>query len=199
MYEKVNITENGLRVLSLFTYGFTKEHYIREVQKILAISPRTAQLILEDLENRGILESKIRGKIKLYALKISYFSKRYLLLAENYKTIAFMEKNLFIKEVLEKISPFIDGVGILFGSYAKGTFSSSSDLDIFVAGEYDREEVRKVSKNLGVEISVQCYPLKTFEKNISRDPKDFLLKEILKNHFIFKEAERFIEMVLKDG
>ncbi|MCX6710529.1 MAG: hypothetical protein NTZ02_00385 [Candidatus Woesearchaeota archaeon] len=49
MYNKLNITENHLQALSLFTNGFEREYYIREVGKLLRISPRTAQLILEDL------------------------------------------------------------------------------------------------------------------------------------------------------
>src|SRR3989338_3577700 len=121
MYNKLNITENTLQVLSLFTNGFDKEYYIREVEKLLKISPRTAQLILDDLESKGVLESKIKGKIKLYTLKKNSLSQRYIVFAEQYKTIAFIEKNLIIKEIIEKISPFIKGVGIIFGSYAKGT------------------------------------------------------------------------------
>ena len=64
MYNKINITENHLQVLLLFTDGFDREYYIREVERLLKISPRTAQLILEDLEAKGILEPKTRGKIK---------------------------------------------------------------------------------------------------------------------------------------
>ena len=196
MYDKINITENNLQVLSLFTNGFDKEYYIREVEKLLKISPRTAQLILEDLENKSIIESKTRGKIKSYKLKINYSSKRYLMLVEQYKIISFIEKNLLVKEVIEKISPFIDGIGIIFGSYAKGTSNKESDLDIFIAGNYEKEEVKKVSINLGIDISVKCYPLKTFEKNINQD---VLLMEILKNHILFKNIELFIEKVLKNG
>ena len=136
MYNKINITENGLQIISLFTNGFDREYYIREVQKLLKISPRTAQLILEDLENKGIIESRVKGKIKSYKLKINELSKRYLTFAEQYKSIAFMEKNLLVKEVIEKISPFIEGIGIVFGSYAKGISNKESDLDIFVAGDY---------------------------------------------------------------
>ena len=196
MYDKINITENNLQVLSLFTNGFDKEYYIREVEKLLKISPRTAQLILEDLENKSIIESKTRGKIKSYKLKINYSSKRYLMLVEQYKIISFIEKNLLVKEVIEKISPFIDGIGIIFGSYAKGTSNKESDLDIFIAGNYEKEEVKKVSINLGIDISVKCYPLKIFEKNINQD---VLLMEILKNHILFKNIELFIEKVLKNG
>src|SRR3989338_4117868 len=196
MYNKINITENGLQIISLFTNGFDREYYIREVEKLLKISPRTAQLILEDLENKGIIESKVKGKIKAYKLKISELSNRYLAFAEQYKSIAFIEKNLIVKEVIEKIGRFVNGIGIIFGSYAKGTSNKESDLDIFVAGGYEKEEIKKVSINLGIEISIKCYPLKTFEKNVNQD---ILLKEVLKNHIVFKNAELFIQKVLKNG
>src|SRR3989338_1689868 len=163
MYNKINITENGLQIISLFTNGFDREYYIREVEKLLKISPRTAQLILEDLEN---------------------------------KSIAFMEKNLLVKGVIEKIGHFIDGIGVIFGSCAKGTSNKESDLDIFVAGEYNKEEIKKISRNLGIEISIKCYPLKTFEKNVNHD---IFLKEVLKSHIVFKNTELFIQKVLKNG
>lgn len=196
MYKKIRITENTLQVLSLFTNDFSREYYIREVEKLLKISPRTAQLILEDLEDKGIIESKTKGKIKTYRIKLSEFTKRYLIFVEQYKAIAFLEKHLMIKEIVEKITPTIKGIGIIFGSYVKGIEKKESDLDIFIAGNYDKEEIKRVSKNLGIEVSVKCYPLKTFEKNIN---KDILLKEILKNHIVFVSVEQFIQKVLKNG
>ena len=194
MYEKIRITENSLQVLSLFTNDFSREYYIREVERLLKISPRTAQLILEDLEDKGIIESKTKGKIKTYKINPGEFTKRYLIFVEQYKTIAFLEKRLLIKEIIEKITPHIKGVAIIFGSYVKGSEKEGSDLDIFVAGNYNPEEVQKVSKNLGLEISVKCYPLNTFEKNLT---KDILLKEVLKDHIVFVNVEQFIKVVFK--
>ena len=192
MYEKVNITENSLQILSLFTDGFDRKYYIREVEKLLKISPRTAQLILEDLENKGIIESKMRGKIKLYKLKFNWLSKKYLIFVEQYKEIAFMSEKILIKEIIEKINPNISGIGLIFGSYVKGNYDKDSDLDIFVVGTYDKEKIKKISKMYGIEISVKCYPKDIFEKNIN---KDILLKEILKNHVIFSNTEEFIQAV----
>ncbi|HLD79266.1 MAG TPA: nucleotidyltransferase domain-containing protein [Candidatus Nanoarchaeia archaeon] len=196
MYNKLRITENSLQVLSLFTNDFRREYYIREVERLLKISPRTAQLILEDLEDKGIIESKTKGKIKTYKINPSEFTKRYLVLVEQYKVIAFLEKRLLIKEIIEKITTHIKGIAIIFGSYVKGLEKEGSDLDIFVAGNYNQDEITKVSKNLGIEISVKCYPLKTFEKNLT---KDILLKEVLKNHVVFVNVEQFIRVVFKDG
>ena len=196
MYEKINITENTLQVLSLFTNDFTREYYVREVERLLKISPRTSQLILEDLEEKGVIESKTRGKIKTYKLSLSDITKRYLIFVEQYKSIAFLKKKLLIKEIIEKITPHIKGIGIIFGSYVKGLEKDGSDLDIFIAGNYDHDEIKKVSKNLGIEISMKCYPIKTFEKNLT---KDILLKEILKNHVVFVNVEQFIQVIFRNG
>ena len=68
-------------------------------------------------------------------------------------------------------------------------------MDIFIVGSHNNEEIKKVSKNLGLEISVKCYPLNNFEKNMM---KDVLIKEVLKNHVVFLNAEQFIEVVFKD-
>jgi predicted nucleotidyltransferase len=196
MYDKLNITENHLQVLSLFTDGFDREYYIREVEKLLKISPRTAQLVLEGLENKGVIESKTKGKIKAYTLKRNSSSQRYVAFAEQYKAMTFFEKNLMIKEVIEKISAFISGIGIIFGSYVKGIADEESDLDIFVAGEYDKDGIKKVSKTYGTEIGVKCYPLKAFEKGLRND---ILLKEVLKNHIVFLNSEQFVRIVMKTG
>mgnify|MGYP001569521704 CR=1 FL=1 len=63
------ISETQLKIISLFTKGFDREYYIREVTQLLSISPRTAQLNLEDLEKNGLLEATTKGKIKLYKIK----------------------------------------------------------------------------------------------------------------------------------
>ena len=101
-----------------------------------------------------------------------------------------------IKEIVEKITLNIKGIGIIFGSYIKGIEKKESDLDIFIAGKYNKEEIKRISKNLGIDISVKCYPIKVFEKSIN---KDILLREILKNHVVFVNAEQFIQKVLKNG
>jgi predicted nucleotidyltransferase len=197
MYKKVNklnITENNLQVLSLFTTGFDKQYYIREVQKLLKISPRTAQLILEDLEKKTVLESKKKGKIRVYEIKKSRIAKEYLVLKELYKRIYFLESNLLIKEITEKITPHVKGIFIIFGSYAKGTQKEDSDLDVFITGSYNRNITNEISKLYGLKISVRNYPHNIFEKKIG---DSILLKEIIDNHVIILGTEDFVDKVLK--
>ena len=195
MYEKVNITENHLNILSLFTRGFDSEYYIREVQRILKISPRTAQLILDDLEKKGILESKLRGKIRAYKLKKNLMTAKYLVLTEKHKEIAFLEKNLIIKEIIEKTTSLIQGMGIIFGSYAKGINKKDSDLDIFVIGKCNRIKIKEISKIYKIEINMKNYPKNIFRKIMD---SDILTQEVLKDHIIFLNSEEFIDLVIKN-
>lgn len=69
MYEKLGITDYVLQTLGLFTNGFDKKYYVREVQQKLEMNLRTTQLALEKLETLDILRSRTKGKIKLYQLK----------------------------------------------------------------------------------------------------------------------------------
>lgn len=195
MYKKLNITELHLRVISLFTeYG--REFHIREIARLLSMSPRAAQLALRNLEEKATIESKARGKNKVYSLKQTESANDYLLIAEQYKSIAFKESHPLIAEVIAKIKPHITGVGTIFGSYAKGIEKKGSDLDIFVAGECSISAIRKIGKAYGIDINVKRYPMAVFENSIQ---SDILLKEVAKSHVIFLNAEQFIAVVLKNG
>ena len=167
MYEKVNITENHLRILTLFTRGFNRSIYIREAARELSISPRTAQLILGDFETRGVLASITRGKIRTFSLKPNPLARDYLILAEHYKRIAFLRTNHLMQGIVEKILTNIQGVAVLFGSHAKQKEKKDSDIDIFVVGTADKVEIRKISKLYRKPIDIKEYPPEIFEKNTS--------------------------------
>ena len=104
------------------------------------------------------------------------------------------EKNL--KEIVAKIQSHIKGIGVIFGSYAKGLEKKSSDLDIFIAGDYNAEEIKKISKTYGLDLNIKQYPLKEFKKAIR---EDILIKEVLESHVIFLCPEALIKRMLKYG
>ena len=191
-YINIELSENQLRILELFTRGFDKEYYVREVSSLLKISPRTAQLNLETLEKLGVLESVTKGKIKNYKLRTNYIAKEYVKLTEVFKNIRFLERNELIREVINKISLYIDGIGLVFGSYAKGTQKEDSDLDIFIIGSYDMKEIEKISDLYNIRISIKNYTKGLFKKEMA---KDYLIKEILNNHIIFKDVEDFTNII----
>lgn len=194
--EKIQINETQLKILALFTNGYEKEHYVREVGILLHISPRTAQLNLEQLERAGVLESAGRGKIKAYFLRKNEMAREYIKLAEMFKAIRFLEKHELIREIIGQITPHIEGMGVVFGSYAKGTHKEDSDLDVFIVGTYNRKEIEAISDRYGLDVSVKNYSLAIFKRDIQ---KDLLIKEVIKNHVIFQGVEQFVHIATSHG
>ncbi len=194
MITKVN--DIDLKVLSLFTNGYNKEYYIREVEHLLSISSRTALITLAKLETIGILNSKMRGKIKLYAYNSSIIAREYSILAEQYKKIHFLECNTVIKEIIEKLEPCVNGMVVIFGSYAKGLQKKDSDLDICIAGSCDKVLIEQIGKRYGIEINIKQYPLDIFTKYL-RETDDILIKEVIEHHVLINNAEAFVTDVAK--
>ncbi len=190
----IKVNDTDLNVLSLFTKGYDKGYYIREVEKLLSVSSRTALVTLDKLEKRGILDSKRKGNIKIYSIKKSSVSREFFLLTEQYKKIQFLEGNHLIKEILEKADDFMRGIVIVFGSYAKGTQKEDSDLDLFVVGEYEEDKIKAVGKKYGTNVNIKSYPVEVFNEEIH---DDILLKEVTENHILIKGTEAFVRGVLK--
>ena len=190
MYQKKYNKET--EILELYTRGFNKEYYVREIARLLKISPRTAQLTLENLEKKTILRSTARGKIKLYKLQKTQAAREYLTITEIHKKVEFFDRHLVIKEIAEKISPHIKGMALIFGSYAKGKEKKDSDLDIFIVGKCESDRIREISKTYNHQIQIHNYPLEIFKKNVQ---DDILIKEVLENHIAFLNAEQFIEII----
>ena len=194
MIKKVNkLGEVHLKILSLYTKGYNKNYYIREIQKMLQISTRTALLTLEDLEKRAILTSTHRGKIKTYQIKPNILTKEYFVLAETYKKINFLQQHLTIKTIIENIEAHIQGIAFIFGSYAKGIEKKDSDLDLFIVGTCHTEKIKEIAKTYGLTLSIHLYPTKIFEKNLK---EDILIKEVIENHIIIKGTEDFLNKVV---
>ena len=192
MYEKINITENTLKVLSMYTRGYDKEHYIREVSRIMQISPRTSQLILSDLEKKGILTSKQRGKTLLFSLnKQNPIAKAYVKLAEDYKLVAFLSENNEVKYLLEELGEIDDeAIFAIFGSYAKGTRKKDSDFDLFAVSHKTsiKDKIKALEGKHSFRISVKMANKKTFEK------KDVLTTEVLENHVCLQNSGGLVRL-----
>jgi predicted nucleotidyltransferase len=193
MSKKIDINENDLGVLALFTDGYNREYYIREISTILPISHGTAQTILERLEKKLVLSSSLRGKTRIFRIKPGEVAVQYFILTEHYKKIAFIEEKPYIFEVLNKIDPSIEGIALIFGSYAKDTEKKESDLDLLVAGRYDEKKIFRIGKMYDIEINIHAFPEDIFEKN---DPGDTLLLEAKKHHIVWKKTESFVRAVI---
>ncbi len=189
------ITDNKLRVISLYRQDYLARHYIREMAKLTKKSHVTLLPHLKALEKDKILIPKTVGKNKVYSLNFdNIIAKNYLLLSETAEAIVYSEEVFLIKKITAEIFNLnLDGTIILFGSYAKRTFKEDSDIDVFFIGkitEKEIQEIRKIGKTYGKTINVKISMPNSFESGLRK--KDPLIMEIIKNHVLLQNPEPFI-------
>jgi len=174
-------------ILEEFAQDYSKKIYGREIAKKLKMNQKTASNILTKLEKENILKFSQEGRNKYYFLnKFNTNIKDILKIIEINKKINFIKKYGKIKGLFEALEKRCDGILIIFGSYAKGTNTEKSDIDIFVMGEI--EEIRDLENLYNIEINLIKSSRNKFDKN------ENIIKEIIENHIILKGIGEFIEL-----
>jgi len=123
------------KILSLFVMNPERSFYGREISKKLGISLGAVHAALNSLEKHGILDPERVGKTKLYRSRESDPILR---------TFRIFNTLLALEPLVEVMKDFSRQV-ILFGSYATGNFTSSSDLDLFVVSEEKQKILTRIN------------------------------------------------------
>ena len=192
------LSELGLAAIEEFLGNYTGSFTGSDIARKKSLNQKSVSNALNKLESEGFLKSNTVGKNKEFSLNLDNMEtvKNFIVAAEHIRTANFLKKQALIKEIILKIGPAFNGIVIIFGSYAKGTQKKDSDLDIFIAGAYDRDKVYKVSELYNLQINVKNYPASAFRRALKS--KDILLTEIIKNHVIISGAEEFVNAVMRD-
>lgn len=175
------ITKSKIRqgIILLFVYNPSKEYYINEIAKLAKTSAGTTQRELEKLLANGFLVKSRRANLVYYRLN----SDNQLL--PDIKNI--IDKTIGLDYVLKRGLGGLNNIefAFLFGSYVKGDFKTSSDIDLYIIGnitEKDLYEKIKTAENIiKREINYHLATAKEFKKNIK---KSFFYEEILKNYLL---------------
>ncbi len=188
----------ALQIVALFRADYRRQYYVREIALLVGRSHSTILPYLGELEKERVLTAKSIGKIKVYSLNMdSMIAREYLSMAEAQATIEYLKKTLLIRKVNEELFKMnLEGAIILFGSYAKGNYTSNSDIDLFYLGKIDDVNVTKI-RNLrriyGKTINIKTLNRRLFENAVRR--KDPLVKEVIKNHVLLQNPEQFINIL----
>lgn len=170
-----NIT---MEILLLLLRG---ENHLRNIARELNMSHSTVQRKLLELVKEQIVESKTEGKNKIFWIKKNMIAKTSVYAAEQYKVMKlfqqYPELSIITEDILKKTSQHMV---ILFGSYAKSIAKKESDIDIYIdtTSKKMKEEVENINSKIRVKIG-------------EFDTSSLLIKEIVKNHIIFKGVEEF--------
>ncbi|MBU1129438.1 MAG: nucleotidyltransferase domain-containing protein [Nanoarchaeota archaeon] len=161
----------------------SKRAHLREISRKLKISHSTISRRINNLLKENILDFYLEGKNKVFFLKNNLKAKNYVFLAEIYKRNKFLQTNPKLSILFEDIlkTAKVELI-VLFGSYAKGNFEKSSDIDIYI--NTTSKEVKNEIENLNLKLNAK---IGKFDKS------SLLIQEIIKDHIIIRGVEAFYE------
>ena len=139
--------------------------HVRELARELRRSPTVVGEELDRLERTGILTSERIGRARRY--RVDEASP----IAADVRSL--VQKTIGVEaRVLEALSG-LDGIedAFLYGSYAAGAERATSDLDLFVIGAVDQEQLSErlteVERELGRDVNVVSYDRAELERLVA--------------------------------
>ena len=195
MLEILFTSKARVKILETLLLNRQANFHTRELARRTGVSPPYVLKELRNLKGLGILSEKREGNMVFYKVNESssivedlkrLFLKTESLGAELFKTL---------KKDQERIR-----YALIYGSFAKGTEISSSDIDLLIVGDIEEDKVAgallKAQSRIGREINYIVWSEKELlEKSVQQVP---LLREISKTPVIMiigdaDEFKRFIK------
>lgn len=169
-----NLTKNQTLILETLFKHPDKEFYFRELAKMIGKEPGVFQKDINKLVEDKIIETYEKGNRRFFKLNSKHP------LYKEIKTIFF--KTTGIEGSLKKEVEKIKGVktAFIYGSFAQGKERAASDVDVFVVGTLDENElIDKLSSledKFGREFNYTLMDEKEFKQ---KKDKDSFVKNVL--------------------
>lgn len=196
---------NGERSIYLALYLNKKGMHIREISRVTKLSLPNVIKHLNAGEKEGKIISEKKGQLRICRLNFrspelipvlqyieaSRFSRLPLIVRESV--------NAFIADLSEK--PII---ALIFGSFAKNTYSKRSDMDILLAFQRLDDELsksielsaRKIRGRTGINIQPVNLGYKEFENEIISTENDFM-KDVRENAMVLHGLEFYLRLIAR--
>ena len=181
MLETLISSKTKREILKRFLLNPDEKYYVRQLSGILNSSVGTIHRELIKFEKSGILKSENVGNLRFF-----YINKKNPLFIE-LKKIVFKTEG--VKGRMETELGKIEGIkaAFIYGSFAKEEERGDSDIDLFLVGDVNENElIPKISileKEFNREINYTIYTVKELKKE-RKDKNSFIL-EVLGNAKIF--------------
>lgn len=174
MIYKDIISTNTQKVLKYLLLCPAKLCYEREVARSAKISYGSANYILNQLYKKGIAQKKNKGKMCFYSVD---YSNPYI------KEFKILNNLVLLEPLIEKLKSYSYKI-VLYGSWADGTDTEDSDIDLFVISS-DKDKVYSI-------VNKFSYSNKMYNRKIQAvisSPTDLLNRE-KKEEVFFREIEK---------
>lgn len=159
---------NKLNILKLFFEESTRVFNVREVARIIGVSPATASKDLKGFAKEGLLTGRQERQLNLYKANLENEFYRDFKVFYNIRKI----KDSGLLKALNKF--YLKPTIVLFGSAAFGIDTETSDFDLLIISENTKKFI----------------DIKKFEGKLKRKIQIFVVKDIkdLKNEYLINNV-----------
>jgi len=152
-------SKTPVKIIRFFLEYPTNDFYEREIQIKTELSKGSVNRWIRELEEAGIIESKTKGRLRIFKLN-------------NSSPVVKQLKILYIiDKIYHKVKKFNDCRVFLYGSAARGEYDEKSDIDILVIGQ-NRNIAQKIRK-IDAKINVSFYTPIEWSRAGREDPAFF--------------------------
>jgi len=198
------LTKNQVKILKVFKEDIFKEITFKEIkQKSKQKSNNIPLIALREFKELNLVKSKKTADVTAYTLNLSNnLTLAYLNLINeldvlNNKTIP----KKIMQELQDRISKHTDFFTLLiFGSYAKGTATKKSDLDIAVIVESEESKkeitpfIETIKRRELIKIDYYIFTEKEFLEMLTNEEQN-VGKEIYRANFIYYGLIEYYRLV----
>ncbi|MFA5745490.1 MAG: nucleotidyltransferase domain-containing protein [archaeon] len=177
MLEKLFTSKTRLALLKTLLFNDGKDYHVRALAKIVGITPTLVSKELNNLYELGIVNKEKKANLVLYSInsKCSFIKEL---------------KQIYIKTdylgntISEKLKDKVE-YAVIFGSFAKGTENSKSDIDLLIVSDKKQDELYKIIFSIEKEIKREINSVLWSELEFSQKfPAHHLIKDIMSNNII---------------
>ncbi|MFH0869477.1 MAG: nucleotidyltransferase domain-containing protein [archaeon] len=195
------ITKTSLGIIGLFRSEYKANFHVREMAKLLSLSHVGLLPHLKLLEEGHILKSRISGRNRSYSLDFSNSrAKEFLAMSEKAALLNSLESNLFIRKLYDELfMARLDCCFALFGSFASGNQTESSDIDLLAIGaipDSEKKSLKSFGRLYKRDIHLTTLSLEEFRTALQKN--NALINEVVKSHVLLHNSEAFLNELWRE-
>ncbi|TET90279.1 MAG: nucleotidyltransferase domain-containing protein [Methanomassiliicoccales archaeon] len=165
LYQKIT----HLRVLRHFFSSPNERFYLREMARLLEMSPMTLKRSLDALLGDDLIVREVIKNQILYRANVDNQAFRFAKIAYN---LSWLEKNSVVESLVENV-PGTSSI-VFYGSHAKGENDRHSDLDLLIISTAKAVETSDIEKKLGVDVNVMNFSRASWTKQAKNNRAFYL-------------------------
>ena len=180
--ESLFTSKTRVAMLKLFFLNKDREFYIREIEKETGISIGPIQHEIRNLVDIGMLKTRKSGQRIYYSINKSHIIYKELL--------SIVKKSMGIVSQLKEIMGGDDiDCAFIYGSYAAGSETEASDIDIMVIGSISSKTLSKLIGSVQSSVAINYNLMSRNECLENAKEKNSFINRILDSEKIILKGD----------